>query len=181
MRGSLAESAPISGKLQVELAAERRVRDGVWRLPQFKAHGDARLFKQRVAVLELLQVLPYEQVERGVLGPEACREVPSARERRSLVEMRLAARAGPTGSNAKDAALAWRQLEQAAQSKMGARGCCLPVERSAPTSCGWRACVRPAPLKDRAVAPRAQIGCAKGCCTLGACAAPRRRRRGCAG
>ena len=140
MRGSLAECAPISGKVQVELAAERRVRDGVWRLPQFKAHGNARLFKQRVAVLELLQVLPYEQVERGVLGPEACREVPSARERRSLVEMRLAARAGPMGSNAKDAALAWRRLEQAAQSNMRAGAACRASVLRQRRAAGGRAC-----------------------------------------
>ena len=66
-RGAPAEGPIVSGRLQVELAAERRVREGIWRLPQFRSHGDAKLFKQRVAVLELLQVLPYEQVERGVL------------------------------------------------------------------------------------------------------------------
>ena len=63
----------------------------------------------------LLQVLPYEQVERGVLEADAHREVPSARERRKLVKMRLAARAGPTGANAKDAGLAWRILVEGAQ------------------------------------------------------------------
>ena len=111
------EGEPVSGRLAVERAAERRVRDGVWRLPQFASHGDARLFKQRVAVLQLMDTLPYAQLERGVLGTHARVDIPVESDRRRLVERRLAARAGPTGANAKEAAKAWRLLEEAARAR----------------------------------------------------------------
>jgi hypothetical protein len=117
VRSLPAEGGPVSGRLAVERAAERRVRDGVWRLPQFASHGDARLFRQRVAVLQLMDILPYAQLEKGVLGAQALLDVPEAGDRRRLVERRLAARAGPTGAGAKDAAKAWRLLEEAARAR----------------------------------------------------------------
>ena len=101
----------------MERAAERRVREGIWRLPQFASHGDARLFKQEVAIIQLMDLLPYAKLERAVLGAEARADVPSASDRRKLVKRRLAARAGPTGANAKDAAKAWHLLEAAARAR----------------------------------------------------------------
>ena len=63
VRTAPAEGAPVSGWLAVELAAERRVREGTWRLPQFASHGDARFFKQKVAIVQLMDILPYAQLE----------------------------------------------------------------------------------------------------------------------
>ena len=117
VRSLPAEGGLVSGRLAVERAAERRVREGIWRLPQFASHGDARLFKQEVAIIQLMDLLPYAKLERAVLGAEARADVPSASDRRKLVKRRLAARAGPTGANAKDAAKAWHLLEAAARAR----------------------------------------------------------------
>jgi hypothetical protein len=58
VRSVPAEGELVSGRLAVERAAERRVREGIWRLPQFASHGDARLFKQKVAIIQLMDILP---------------------------------------------------------------------------------------------------------------------------
>jgi hypothetical protein len=60
VRSVPAEGEPVSGRLAVERAAERRVREGIWRLPQFASHGDARMFQQKVAsIIKLMDIAFY--------------------------------------------------------------------------------------------------------------------------
>ena len=48
-------SRPVTGVAEVHEAVLRRVDGGVWRLPVFATNGDRRLFKQQVAVYELIR------------------------------------------------------------------------------------------------------------------------------
>ena len=96
-------------------AVERRVVDGVWRLPAFATHADRRLFKQQVAVRELLQVLPERTIQLGFLGPAAAADLPDPEERRRLIARAISFKSGPEGAGARDAISAWRALERQAE------------------------------------------------------------------
>ena len=104
---------PVTGVAEVHAAVMRRVDGGVWRLPSFATNGDRRLFKQQVAVYELIRALPSSSLELGVLGEAARAELPDAGQRRRLVARVIASKAGPEGANAAGASAAWRLLVEA--------------------------------------------------------------------
>ena len=104
---------PVTGVAEVHAAVMRRVDGGVWRLPSLATNGDRRLFKQQVAVYELIRALPSSSLELGVLGEAARAELPDAGQRRRLVARVIASKAGPEGANAAGASAAWRLLVEA--------------------------------------------------------------------
>ena len=104
---------PVTGVADVHAAVLRRVDGGVWRLPTFATNGERRMFKQQVAVYELIRILPASSLELGVLGEAARTELPDAAQRRRLVARVLSCKAGPEGANAAGALAAWRLLAEA--------------------------------------------------------------------
>ena len=83
--GAQTQAAPtlVAGEEAVEAAVDARWR-GVWKLPAFASHADARLFKQRCKVRALLEALPPELLS-GALGDGALEQVPDPARRRLLL------------------------------------------------------------------------------------------------
>ena len=100
---------PVGGREAVEAAVEHRARTGVWRLPHFATHGDARLFKKLSAVRVLLcELSPAERL--AALGPGAGSAGLSQAALDSQVTMLIEHKAGPQGEAAAKATRALRLL-----------------------------------------------------------------------
>ena len=110
---------PLSGRVEVENAVIRHMREGLWRLPTFESNEDRRLFQRIKAVRTLLQALPAE-VSVLICGPEAEAQVPDPEARMRLACTLIEAQAGPEGEQAKKGLRAWLILSA------HARECHLP-------------------------------------------------------